>query len=276
MKIAIIGGGNMGTAFAAAFEKSGLVNSSDILIVEILEERRSFLESEYGWKTQSDIDSNVSDADWLVIAVKPQNIVKPCADLADVIKPEQLIISVVTGVRINRFKEMLGTDRIVRCMPNTPVLVRKGVTVFTVSEAVSSEEYASLEKVLKDVGLAVKVDNEDLIDAATSATATGAGFAFYFAEQMLKGTIEMGFSPEEAEKMVGQTMLGAMTLWEESGKDVVELREQVTSKGGTTAAGFEVFDQGKLGEVIVNALKRARERAVELSTESVINKIRGF
>ena len=265
MRLAVIGGGNIGAAFAAAFEKSGLVNSTDILIVEILEERRSFLESEFNWKTQSDIDSNVSNADWVVIAVKPQNIVKPCADLADVIKPEQLIISVVTGVRIDRFKEMLGTDRIVRCMPNTPVLVRKGVTVFTKSEAVSSEEYASLEKILKDVGLAVKVDNEDLIDAATSASATGAGFAFYFAEHMLKGTIEMGFSPEDAEQITRQTVLGAMELWEQSGKDAPTLREQVTSKGGTTAAGFEVFKEGKLGGVIVNALLRAKERAVELS-----------
>ncbi|MEZ4752695.1 MAG: pyrroline-5-carboxylate reductase [Bdellovibrionota bacterium] len=265
MRLVVIGGGNMGAAFAVAFENSGQVSKSDILVVETVEKRREFLSSEYGWSVQEKIDQKITEYDTVLLALKPQEFEEPCSQLKKFLAPNSLILSVMTGIKIVRLKEVLGVNKIIRCMPNTPVLVGQGVTAYLASPEVEKFELETVEQVLNSVGLAVSVSHSELIDSATSLSASGAGFVFYFAEHMLKAAIEMGFNTEDAENMVRETFSGAMKLWLESDKSIGELREQVTSKGGTTAAGFAVFEEAKLGEVSVKALKRAKDRAEELS-----------
>ncbi|MCB0317689.1 MAG: pyrroline-5-carboxylate reductase [Bdellovibrionales bacterium] len=265
MKLAIIGGGNMGTAFGVAFQNSNLVKPENIYVVEPREEQREFLKQKYAWNSNNKICENLKNFDVVILALKPQDYKDPCVQLASYIKDNTLVISVMTGIQIDELKRILGTTKIIRCMPNTPVLINQGVTAYLIDPEVDQNSIDLIETILNQTGIAIKVDNSDLIDAATSLSASGAGFVFYLIENILKAGKELGFDELSSEKITYQTILGSLELWKSSQTEITELRSQVTSKGGTTAAGVEVLENAQVGKALIDAFVQAKNRAKELS-----------
>lgn len=265
-KIAIIGSGNMGSAFARAFVRTKQCRPSSLLVVESDQEKASALSREIGCPFQARIQSNLKRFSIIFLAVKPLDANSVCSALKDVLAPNQVVVSIMAGVPIKALSAALGGHRkIVRCMPNTPAQYGMGMSVFLASKELSHAERAQVDALLTSVGISLEINREELVDAATAVSGSGPAYVFYFIEHLLNAARKLGFSPDEAEVLVAQTVAGALTLWTASGEPPAELRRRVTSKGGTTAAAIEVFDNANLNSTINTALERAYTRCRELA-----------
>ena len=266
IQAAIIGGGNMGAAYAACFLKSGLIGKADLTIIEKLGARRETLAAQLGCRIESGPGALPAHVQMLWLAVKPQDIKSACEELLPCISARYLVVSIAAGVPLARLEEYLGGHvRIARCMPNMPVAIGQGMTVYFPHPQLSDQERALVEKFLRCGGDCLRLDSEELIDAATALSGSGPGYVYYLLEHVLQAARVLGFTPVQAEQIVAQTIKGAMSQWQNSSEDAATLRDCVTSKGGTTAAALEVFDAAGLGEILQRGILRAFERAQEIS-----------
>ncbi|MFC1920424.1 pyrroline-5-carboxylate reductase [Chloroflexota bacterium] len=267
MKIAFIGGGNMGTAMFSILLNKGLVSPQAIAVCEISSERCDFLKKEYGISVTDDAVMSVKDADVIVLAVKPQYIEKPIADLKEKVEPGQLVLSIMAGVTIKTLTDGLGHGSIVRVMPNTPAQIGEGMSVWTATAEVTAEQKEMAATILGAIGKELYVDDEKYLDMATAVMGSGPAYFFLFAEALIEAAEEIGFAPDVAKMLVLQTMLGSGHLIEKSDKSPAELREMVTSKGGTTAEALGVFDRGEFRSLVKRAVQAAYDRAIALGGE---------
>lgn len=269
MKIAILGGGNMGGAFAHAFIEKKVCVAKDLLIVEPIEARRKELKKELRCRVQAEIDAALEDCSPIFLAVKPLEMLSVCGRLRSHVKAKQLVISILAGIRSESIIEALGGhDNLIRCMPNTSVQLGLGMSVYFPAPGVTQAGLKVAQKIFDAAGASFAVTNEELIDAATAISGSGPAYVYYFIEHYLQAAKKLGFSAEEAELLVGQTMAGALALWSASGETPAVLRERVTSKGGTTAAALSVFETRNLGQALVEGIERADARCRELQQES--------
>jgi pyrroline-5-carboxylate reductase len=264
---AFLGGGNMGYALAAALIQREIVSASHVLIVDPSSEPRHKAEA-LGCKTGEMASgktlTQIGQSQVVVLAVKPQGAGEALAPLKNKVKPDAVVVSIMAGVKIGAIQEALGHKAVVRVMPNTPSQVGLGMSVFHADPSVTEAQLAPVEALFKASGEALAVPTEDLIDAATAVSASGPAYVFYMAEHWIRAAQELGFSEAEAVLLVRQTLLGATSLWQRLGTAPGMLREQVTSKGGTTAAALDAFRAGQVGEGIETGVRRAYERAKEL------------
>jgi pyrroline-5-carboxylate reductase len=264
MKITFIGGGNMGEAMISALVSKHAASAKDITVKEPLEERRDYLAKKHRVKVTPDGKQAIAGADVIVFSVKPQTLPDVLAELSGVLKPTQLVLSIIAGARIETLRDGLRHRVIVRSMPNTPAQIGEGVTVWTATPEVSAAQKKLAGDILGAMGKQIYVDDERYLDMATAVSGSGPAYVFYFVESLVDAAVAIGWTRDVAKELVMGTVLGAVHLLQQSGKEPADLRQAVTSKGGTTAAALGILDEGKFRELVARAIKAAHERAIEL------------
>ena len=263
--IAFIGGGNMASAIIGGLIPRGHP-ASQIEVVEPWAEAREALRKNYGIDAQAEPGPALQRARIVVWAVKPQTF-KDAAAAAHTHTAHALHLSVAAGIRSDSIAQWLGTERIVRTMPNTPALVGKGMSALYARPAVSAAERAQVEAILASTGEFLWVDSEKQLDAVTALSGSGPAYVFYFLEAMARAGTAMGLSPAQAHQLAVGTFVGASELARRSDESPAVLRERVTSKGGTTYAALQSLEQGGVQQHFMRALQAARQRAHELGDE---------
>ncbi len=263
MKYAFIGGGNMGRALASALIGKGVCLGGDILVVDPDEAARERNER-LGCVVAERADERVTETPVVVLAVKPQSSADAFAQLKPLLTPSQVIVSIMAGVPLARLRAGLAHEALVRVMPNTPAQVGLGMNVYHAAPAVSAGALRAVEALLQASGESLAVGDEDAIDAATAISASGPAYVFYMAEHWMNAALKLGFTQEQSAQLVQQTLIGATALWKELRLPAATLREQVTSKGGTTAAALEYFERHEVGTSFEGGVERAYLRAKEL------------
>jgi pyrroline-5-carboxylate reductase len=266
MKIAFIGGGNMAEAMLAAVLRQNMASPAEITASDIDANKRANLTQKYQIQTVGDNRTAIQGKDIIVLAIKPQVLADVISGLKGLIGPEQLIISIIAGKSINTISTGLGHIRIVRSMPNTPAQIGEGMTVWTATAQVTAQQKTWAAAILGVMGLEIYVDDEKYLDMATAVSGSGPAYIFLFVESLAEAATKLGFTPEVAQKLVMQTLLGAGHLLQKSGKTPQELRRMVTSPGGTTAEAIATFEQGGFTGLVTRAVTAAYEKAKKLGS----------
>ena len=259
--IAVIGGGTMGETFIRAVTDAGLTEASGIRVCEKLPPRRAQLSADLGVAVTDSINDAAADAAYVYLSIKPQ-------DLASLngasIAPEQVVVSIMAGVPLHQLGGALGHNRIVRAMPNTPAQVGRGFTVWTADANVSSADRDGVRALLAAMGDELYVENEGVIDQATAVSGSGPAYVFLLLEAMINGAVSIGLNPADARRMVLETVIGSAEFAAQSGRHPAELKDMVTSPGGTTAAGLRALEAGGVRSALIEAIAAAHARAQEL------------
>jgi len=263
MKIAIVGGGVMGQALLTAALERHVFEPGTVVVAEIVEVRRLQIAAEYGVKTTPDAGAAMAGADVVVLSVKPQDM----HSVRGAVAQEATLVSIMAGVRIATLQRDFHHDRIIRVMPNTPAAARAGLSVWTATTAVSPPQREFVRSLLSAVGREIYVDDEAKLDMATAVSGSGPAYVYLFIEAMVEGAVNIGLPRAQAEEMVLQTVLGSALYAQESGRAAAELRAMVTSPGGTTTAGLLELERGALRASIIECIRAAFRRSVELGNE---------
>ncbi|WP_180121650.1 pyrroline-5-carboxylate reductase [Acinetobacter sp. YH12086] len=262
--ISFIGGGNMAQALIGGLIARG-VPTTRITVSDPVEKVRELL-AEKDLHVTDDNVAAIREADIVLFAVKPQVLAKVLAPLQGLLEGK-LVISIVAGAEIATISKLLGTERIVRVMPNTPALVQTGAHGLYAGEAVSAEDRDLASQVLASTGLTLWVNSEAQIDAVTAVSGSGPAYFFYMMESMIRAGKNMGLDEKVATALTLQTALGAAQMAITSANSPAELRKNVTSPNGTTQAAIEVFDHAQISQNIQAALAAAQKRSHELAQE---------
>ena len=262
--ISFIGGGNMAQALIGGLISQGLP-ATRITVSDPVEKVRSLLAEKEVNVTDDNIAA-IKDADIVLFAVKPQvlaGVLKPLQGLLD----GKLVISIVAGAEIATLSALLGNDRIVRVMPNTPALVQTGAHGLFANAEVGSDDRELASQILASTGLTIWVNSEAQIDAVTAVSGSGPAYFFYMMESMIRAGKNLGLDEKVATALTLQTALGAAQMAITSSNTPAELRKNVTSPNGTTQAALEVFDRAQISQNIQAALAAAQKRSQELAQE---------
>jgi pyrroline-5-carboxylate reductase len=271
-RVAFIGCGVMAEAIIAGLLRKKLVGPEQIAGSHPRQSRREEMHVKYGiemFENNRDAVTEVSpetpdQSSIIVLAVKPQRLNGVLQQLKGSLVKEQLVVSIVAGAKIETIAEELVHVSIVRTMPNTPAQIGEGVTAWTASAGVSEEQENQVCAMLEALGKTVRVENERQIDMATALSATGPTYVFLVMEALIDAGVHMGFSRHVAQELVHQTMLGSVLFARESHKHPAELRNMVTSPGGTSAEAIYQMEKGSLRTVLSKAVWSAYQRAESL------------
>ncbi|MFV1922423.1 MAG: pyrroline-5-carboxylate reductase [Methylotenera sp.] len=265
MKLAFIGGGNMATALITGLKTQQFV-MSDITVIEPDMSKQEALKMAFGVVVSSSMhDLCLSEV--IVIAVKPQQLPAVSKDLTAILS-KQLIISIAAGVLLKDLSKWLNNyDVIVRAMPNTPAQIQAGVTGLYALPKVTQSQIATADQILSSAGTTLWLDSEDKLDAVTAISGSGPAYVFYFIEALQAAAISLGLNEAEAKQLSIATFKGAGLLADASQLPVSMLREQVTSKGGTTEQGLISLQSSMVKEAIILAAEKAYERSKTLGAE---------
>ncbi len=268
-EIVFIGGGNMGRALLGGLIADG-IPAQRLAAAEPDAARRNALASEFGMLTAAHGADLVGTASVVVLAVKPQvvkSVTQALAGHFGAARP--LIVSIVAGVTEADIGAWLGGDfPVVRCMPNTPALVRQGISALHANPQVSAAQREQAERILRAVGAVVWVPDEALLDAVTAVSGSGPAYFFAVMEAIEQAGVALGLTPEVARKLTLQTALGSAVLAMQGNSDPATLRAQVTSPGGTTQAALEVLQAGGFATLFSEAIGAANRRAGELARQA--------
>jgi len=266
VKITFIGGGNMAAALIGGLIGNGHAGAG-IRAVEIQAEARARLAAQFGIACVDSVAAAGPLGEVVVMAVKPQQMRAAALALRPRLRRE-LVITIAAGIRVVDLSRWLGGyPSLVRCMPNTPALVRAGITGLYASAGVDAGQRALAESILAAVGATLWVPEESLLDPVTAISGSGPAYVFYFIEALQQAAQEMGFSAADARKLAVETFVGTARLAAQSPEDVAVLRERVTSKGGTTERALASMDADRVKDLIVRALHAANQRAHELGEQ---------
>ncbi len=264
MKALLIGGGVMGEALLAAALRRNIFGREDITVCDVLEHRRNQLRGEYGVATAAEAEPLIPEADVIILAVKPQDL----GSVRGKLREAALLISIVAGVSIRRLATHFEHRRIVRVMPNTPAAAGVGMSVWTATEDVTPDQRQLVANLLSALGRELFVPDERKVDMATAVSGSGPAYVYLFAEALIEGAVSIGLSRRDAEELVLQTILGSARYAQESGRSPAELRAMVTSPAGTTAAGLLAMERGAIRAAIIEGVRAAYQRALELGEEA--------
>ena len=272
MKIAFIGGGNMGEAMLAALLSKKLATPSEITVSAISTSRRGHLEQQYGVTATADNRPAAAKGDIVVLAVKPQQLAEAMFSISGSLQSSQLALSIADRASLATLCQGLRHDRVVRAMPNTPAQVGSGITVWTASAGVTARQKKRASDILGATGKEIYFDDEKYLDMATAVSGSGPAYFFLFVESLVESAVNIGMPQDTAEELVLQTILGSAQLIQKSGKAPAELRRMVTSPGGTTAAAMLHFEQGGFAELVRGAVRAAYEKASKLGSQDQVTK----
>jgi len=264
--IAIIGAGNMGTSLLGGLIANQFP-ASQLWITDPDSEKLHVLEQQFNIQTALHNNDAVNAADVIILAVKPQMIANVMKEIAISVQTKKtLVISVAAGIRIDALQNGLGNSiPIVRCMPNTPALIRAGVTAMYANSLVTDKQRDLAESILRAVGMVVWLEDEKLMDAVTALSGSGPAYFFLMIEALQHAGETLGLPRETARLLTLQTALGAARMAFETDVEANELCRRVTSKGGTTEAALRVLENGQLRDLFLDALKAAKARSEELA-----------
>jgi len=240
--------------------------ASQIQVVEPFAEQRVKLAQQFGVSVSEQADASLARASLVVWAVKPQTF-KEAAAQTRAHTANALHLSVAAGIRSNSIAAWLGTERVVRAMPNTPALIGQGMTALFARPAASAADRLAVERVIQTTGDFLWLDQEAQLDAVTALSGSGPAYVFYFIEAMIQAGTDMGLSREQAHQLAIGTFTGASALAQGSDESPEVLRARVTSKGGTTYAALTSMEQDGVKPQFIRAMQAARQRARELGDE---------
>lgn len=279
-RIGLIGGGSMGEAFIGALAKSVISDPSKIIVSDVNEERLAGLRSTYGVSVTGDNSQVFSECNVIILAVKPQQMSEVLSEISEKpgyrIAERRVIVSIAAGIPIKKIEDFLYAplDRasmerlpIIRVMPNTPALVSAGMSGMSANRYALDEDRAVARRILSSMGRVIEFEENDL-NAVTALSGSGPAYVFYLVESMIAAGISTGLAPDDASVLTVTTLKGALALLESRSESAEQLREQVTSPGGTTEAAFRVLEKNGVKQSIIDAVSAAKHRAEELSSFS--------
>ncbi len=266
--LAFVGSGTMAEAMMKGILNQRLLSPEHIIASGPRPERGRELEKRYAVRWTTDNAEAVEGADVVVLSVKPQVIAKVLPELRRHIEPTALVLSIAAGVAIATLREGLDHDAIARSMPNTPAQVGAGMTVWTVSPETTEEQLAQAQAILGALGEEILVGDETYLDMATALSGTGPAYVFLFMEALIDAGVHLGFSRRIAQQLVEQTVLGAAIFARQSEKHPAELRNMVTSPGGTSAEALYQLEKGGLRTVLSRGVWAAYQRSRSLGGAS--------
>ncbi|MEJ7688220.1 MAG: pyrroline-5-carboxylate reductase [Variovorax sp.] len=261
-----VGGGNMASAIIGGLLKQG-VPTANFEVVEPFAEARAKLAAEFGIAAQAEAGAALARALVVVWAIKPQSFAEATKPVRAHLGADVLHLSVAAGIPSDSIARWLGSERVVRAMPNTPALVGQGMTGLFARATVGSAARKLVEQVLAPTGELLWVDSEEAIDAVTAVSGSGPAYVFYFIEAMTEAGVELGLAPEQAHRLAVATFSGASALASTAIEPPAVLRERVTSKGGTTHAAITELERAEVKAKIKAAVRAAHRRAGELGQE---------
>jgi len=267
-KIGFIGGGNMASSLIKGLIASGHAQNQLWVSDSNQETLNALAENLKVNVSASNIDM-VNEVDVVVLAVKPQVLREVAVQISNITRNRKLlVVSIAAGISQDSLTEWLGAEvAVVRCMPNTPALVRTGATALHANINVNDEQKDLAENILRSVGISLWVDHESELDAVTAVSGSGPAYYFLLMEAMEKAAIELGLGEHTARLLIQQTALGAAKIALESDETPGQLRQRVTSPGGTTEQAIETFEEGAFSQLVSKALHAARDRSIEISKE---------
>jgi pyrroline-5-carboxylate reductase len=265
--IATVGSGVMAEAMIAGLLRGELVAPDRVIASHPRPERREVLERAYGIRTVSDNLDAVRDADVILLGIKPQMLNKVGREIGPHLRRGQLVLSVLAGATTAALTGILGHDQVVRSMPNTPARLGKGVTVWYATPETTDTQREQAGALLSALGLQLEVDDEKMVAMATAVSGTGPTYVFLVMEALIDAAVHLGFPRHVAHDLVIETLEGSTLFAKQSGMHPAELRNMVTSPGGTSAAALHELESGRLRTVLSEAVWAAFRRTVELGDQ---------
>ncbi|WP_353741743.1 pyrroline-5-carboxylate reductase [Pseudomonas fluorescens] len=265
-RIAFIGAGNMAASLIGGLRAKGL-EAAQIRASDPGEETRARVSAEHGIETFADNAQAIDGANVVVLAVKPQAMKTVCEALRPSLKPDQLVVSIAAGITCASMNNWLGAQPIVRCMPNTPALVRQGASGLFATAEVSAEQRQQAQELLSAVGIALWLNEEQQLDAVTAVSGSGPAYFFLLIEAMTAAGVKLGLPADIAAQLTLQTALGAAHMAVSSDVDAAELRHRVTSPAGTTEAAIKSFQANGFEALVEKALGAAAHRSAEMAEQ---------
>ncbi|MBI4259903.1 MAG: pyrroline-5-carboxylate reductase [Actinobacteria bacterium] len=264
-KVAFLGGGKMGEALVSGLIRSGGRKPDELMITARREERAEELSRTQGVTATLSNPEAVRWADVLVLTVKPQDMEALLGQISEHVREEQLVISFAAGIRTSFIERRTAANvPVVRVMSNVPVLVDEAMSVVAAGRMAEDKHLAVAEELLGSVGRVIRLSEQHL-DAVTATSGSGPAYFFLLAEAMIDACILLGLSRDVATELIVQTMLGSAKMLRDTGKHPVELREMVTSPGGTTIAAIRRLEEAGVRAAFLNAIDAARHRSAELA-----------
>jgi pyrroline-5-carboxylate reductase len=265
--IATVGSGVMAEAMIAGLLRGSLVEPAQVVASHPRAERREQLASAYGIRVTADNGEAVDGADVVLLAIKPQMLARVGREIGPHLRRGQLVLSIIAGATTAALTGFLGHDQVVRSMPNTPARLGRGMTVWYATPETTADQRAQASTLLRALGQELEVDDENMVAMATAVSGTGPTYVFLVMEALIDAAVHLGFPRHVAHDLVIETLEGSTLFAKQSGMHPAELRNMVTSPGGTSAAALHELESGRLRTVLSEAVWAAYRRTVELGEQ---------
>ncbi|MBI2857384.1 MAG: pyrroline-5-carboxylate reductase [Chloroflexi bacterium] len=264
MKVAFVGAGAMGEAMVSGILASKLTTPNAITVSDVSEARRQSLRQAYGVSAVADNAQAAKGSDVVVLAIKPQNLKTVLAGLNGVLDPGQVVLSIVAGARVKDISAGLSHQAVVRAMPNMPAQVSRAATVWTATGETTEGQRSLVQGILKAIGSEYYVPDEKYVDMATAVSGSGPAYIFLVIEALTDAAVHIGMPRDLAERLVLDTVAGSAHAVQATGKHPAQLKNMVTSPGGTTAEALLELEQGGLRALFARAVISAYQKTVQL------------
>ena len=264
MQVAFIGGGNMADAIITGLTDSQVLHPKDVIVSDTSQDRLTYLADKHKVRTTLNNTEAVANCELVFVAVKPQVIPQLFTELKGSLDPHQTIASIAAGVTIATYREGLSHDQIIRIMPNTPALIGQSMSVWTSTESVPESIISWMRSSLQAIGTELYVSSESTLNQATAVSGSGPAYAFRFVEALIEAGVLIGLSYDVSRTLATKTVAGSVALLLETQQHPAELRNSVTSPGGTTAAALSILSEKGFDSAILEAIRAAYYRSLEL------------
>lgn len=261
VRLAFIGSGTMAEAMIQGILRCGVAAAQDIWASGPRKERATELTAKYGIHGTTDNREAARNADVVILSVKPQRLRMVLHELRSTVRPEQLIMSIVAGAKISYIAQVLGAPSVIRVMPNTPAQIGEGISVWFATPHVTPKQREIGRRILTALGEEIEVDEERFLDMATAVSGTGPTYVFLIMEALVDAAVHLGFSRRIAEALVTKTVLGSVLFARQSNLHLAQLRNMVTSPGGTSAEAIYQLDKGGIRTVLSKAVWAAYQKS---------------
>ncbi len=254
----------MAEAIIGGVISKAVLTGEDISVGELLEERCRVLQERYGVFTTNSNSVAAERGDIVVLSVKPQTLPEVFSSLDGGLRQDQAVLSIVAGARMSTIEKGLGHPSVIRVMPNTPAQIGEGMSLWTCSPQVDAEKRGLAKTMLGTVGEEIEVADEKYLDMATALSASGPAYVFLFIEALIDSGVHIGLPREMSRSLALQTVLGSVKLVKETGRHPADLKDAVTSPGGTTVDGLLALEEGGFRSTVINAVIAAYEKSMSL------------
>jgi pyrroline-5-carboxylate reductase len=267
MRIGFVGGGTMGEAILKSLLAKKIVSPEEVMVSDISQARLEYLDKTYGVKTSTKNPEALKGTDVVVLAIKPQELETLFKELKNKFLQKQLLLSIVAGASLDTLKNGLGHSSIVRSMPNMPAQIGEGITVWIDTQETTKIQKKWAQTILSSFGEEVYLSNEKYVDMATAISGSGPAYIFLIIEALTDAGVHIGMPRATAEKLAVETTIGSARTIKETGKHPAQLRNQVTSPGGTTAEALFQLESGGLRSVLLKAVIAAYEKSKKIASK---------